>query len=406
MSKAPYSNPIHITSAGQESTLKRIPLGEGAYNEFFVRDLVFQHPSSLPVDQIDRSYKGLIPVCKEIKTPAGPLDALYVTPEGRLVILEAKLWRNPEARRKVVAQVLDYAKELRRWDYEDLQREVSRCTQEKGNALYQLVHQRNHDISESDFVDEVTRNLAAGRFLLLIVGDGIREGTAAITDFLSGAGTLEFTFGLVELAIYQFRDNSLLVQPRVLAKTVIIQRSVVVLKENSLLFDEEVDELTETGDVELKPHEVYYSQFWPDFISQLKLDDASQPMPSRKPEGRRFGNIFFPMPPDRNQVWVTLYFSKKDNQIGVFLTMKKGDLAGYIFEKLKSERPSIEADLGMTPEWSEEQGKYKIIVRKNMEDLFAERNKVLIKGFFAETLNRFVNVFRPRLERIGEELKE
>ena len=34
-----------------------------------------------------------------------------------------------------------------------------------------------HDtLVEADFVDDVTRNLNEGRFLLMVVGDGIREG--------------------------------------------------------------------------------------------------------------------------------------------------------------------------------------------------------------------------------------
>ena len=45
---------------------------------------------------------------------------------GRIIILEAKLWRNPESKRKVIAQILDYASELTRWSFEDLEREVSR----------------------------------------------------------------------------------------------------------------------------------------------------------------------------------------------------------------------------------------------------------------------------------------
>ena len=40
---------------------------------------------------------------------------------------------------------------------------------------------------------------------------GIREGAGAITDFLENFGTLEFTFGLVELALYSGLDEGLLV---------------------------------------------------------------------------------------------------------------------------------------------------------------------------------------------------
>ena len=37
------------------------------------------------------------------------LDNLIMTNRGQLALVEVKLWRNPEARRKVVAQALDYA---------------------------------------------------------------------------------------------------------------------------------------------------------------------------------------------------------------------------------------------------------------------------------------------------------
>jgi hypothetical protein len=48
-------------------------------------------------------------------TPAGPLDALFINRHGALGLVKCKLWRNPQARREVVGQILDYAKELARW---------------------------------------------------------------------------------------------------------------------------------------------------------------------------------------------------------------------------------------------------------------------------------------------------
>ena len=93
---------------GTTTTLPRLSLGNSVsadhYNEDYVRNLAFDNPACLPIAEIDSAYRDAVPVCKELNTPAGPLDALFVTPEGRLVVLEAKLWRNPEARRKVVAQ--------------------------------------------------------------------------------------------------------------------------------------------------------------------------------------------------------------------------------------------------------------------------------------------------------------
>jgi hypothetical protein len=127
-----YGNPLLIQN-GTPHRLNRIQLDGKEYNEDYIMNLVFDHPSCLPIAELDGAYKGAVSICKELRTPAGPLDALLVNPDGRLVVIEAKLWRNPQARREVVAQVLDYAKELSRWDYEDLQRAVSQNTGRKGN---------------------------------------------------------------------------------------------------------------------------------------------------------------------------------------------------------------------------------------------------------------------------------
>lgn len=406
MSTSQYSSPLRVDLSSKNNpieVLERISISSNkdGFNEAFIQDLVFRYPASLPIDQIDRSFSPLIPVCCELRTPSGPLDVLYVTPEGRLVILEAKLWRNPESRRKVVAQILDYAKELRKWDYEDLQREVSRATGKKGNILYELIKADNSKISESEFVDEVSRSLQKGQFLLLIVGDGIREGAAAITDFLSDVGNMEFTFGLVELAIYKSRGEELIVQPRVLAKTVILQRIVVSLKDNQLEIE---GSDSEDESVELKDYEIYYGDFWPEFIDRLQLDDASQPMPTRKLVGRKFGNIFFAMPPGGHHAWITVFFEQKQSSVGVFLTFRRGDYSNIAYEKLLAQKDEVNSDLGIDVEWRSSGGKNMILISKRFDDLFADRHRDEIMQFFSETVNRFVNTFRPRLQRIVEDL--
>ena len=109
MSDTCYAKPILVKDSGESLLLERVPVsGEGSdYDEAFIQDLAFRHPKCLPINESDRAYEDIIPVCIELNTPAGPLDILYVTPKGRLVIVEAKLWRNPEARRKVIGQILD-----------------------------------------------------------------------------------------------------------------------------------------------------------------------------------------------------------------------------------------------------------------------------------------------------------
>ena len=77
----------------------------------------------------------------------------------------------------------------------------------------------------------MSRNLRLGRFLLIIAGDGIQEGAEQIAAFLQRHIGLHFTLSLVEMSLWgSLDDGRVLVQPRILAKTVQIERAVVRLE--------------------------------------------------------------------------------------------------------------------------------------------------------------------------------
>ena len=109
-----FATPLIVRPDNTSLSLERVALSgaapAAAYSEDWLQDLLYRHPQALPVAEIDDSFSGLIPVCREMETPVGPVDVVYVTRTGRPVIVEAKLWRNPEARRKVIGQILDYAR--------------------------------------------------------------------------------------------------------------------------------------------------------------------------------------------------------------------------------------------------------------------------------------------------------
>ena len=114
------------SSSGGAEPLKLVARqGGDAVSEAYIQALVHEHPECLPIAEIDAMFSHPVPICTELNTPAGPIDNFMVTPSGLPVLVECKLWRNPEARREVVSQILDYAKELSRWSSSDAQREVS-----------------------------------------------------------------------------------------------------------------------------------------------------------------------------------------------------------------------------------------------------------------------------------------
>ena len=227
-----------IIIAGEVSRVlqrKRIGGKDGSHDEKWLQTLLHRHPTCIPMDQIEPGLRELVPVCMELPLPSGYVDNLLITPEGDIVIVEAKLWRNPEARREVVAQALDYANSLFGMDYVALESAALKGDfdgAEKPTRLYDIFN--NPDtLDEPAFVDAVNTNLRNGRIVVLVVGDGIRTDAESLVDGLQSHAGFHFTFALIELAIYRSgQDEDLIAVPRTLVKTYMVERGIVRIEDD------------------------------------------------------------------------------------------------------------------------------------------------------------------------------
>lgn len=398
-------SPLLINADKTEHRLERVPLGDTAtYTENWLQDLLYRHPQCLPAAELDHIYDVIVPLCREMSTDAGPIDVVYATPSGRLVIVEAKLWRNPEARRKVIAQILDYAKELSAWDYEELDKQFRRARRrelggQEPPSLFEVVRAVKPDLDEARFVDSVARYLQRGEFLLLIVGDGIREGAGALAEFLEGHGTLHFTFGLVEVAIYRTSADALLVQPRVVSRTEIVRRFVVQLPDGRALRESDaaaVDSDLEVDDPTLAAERDKYQSFWKEFLDTLSLDDQSQPISAPA----RTTNQYFRLPAT-STASICAYVAQSSGEAGVYLTFSKGAIGDRIYAALLAERVAIDADLGVPVDWHVSQGKGWVVAKQAYSGLILKDQRRDAQTFMRDRVNRFVNVFRGRIERLA-----
>jgi hypothetical protein len=402
-----FATPLIVRADGGSTALVRVALSRAdsgaAYSEDWLQDLLYRHPHALPVAEIDDSFSGLVPVCREMDTPVGPVDVVYVTPTGRPVIVEAKLWRNPESRRKVIGQILDYAKELSRWNYETFDAAVRRARRaeegEQPKGLVDLLGFAPESPEAARFFDALSQSLKRGDLLLLIVGDGIREGVGAITEFLEGHASLHFTFGLVEMAIYTMPDGGQLVQPRVLAQSTIVRRIVVDLRHESIEASEAVEEDEDPGvSPEVLADRERFRRFWQGFLGNLRLDDQGQPV--RGPAKSQ--NQYFPMPKG-SDAWVSAYLAPSVKRAGVYLTFSKGPIGDRLYAALRDDKAEIERALGIPVEWESDGVKHWIVTANNFAgDLIRDRSAEL-EPLLADHVNRYVNVFRPRLEKLVRE---
>jgi len=299
---------------------------------------------------------------------------------------------------------LDYAKDLSRWSYEGFDAAVRSARRTAGESpdslgLFDTVRRYEPSVDESQFHDSVSQRLRKGDFLLLIVGDGIREGVGAITQFLEGHGTLHFTFGLVEMAIYRLPDGGLLVQPRMLAQSTIVRRTVIDLAEN-LAAQERAESEGDAEEVSeaLRANRAQFTAFWERFLKELTLDDKSQP-PSAP---NKSANQFFAMP-SGSSAWVSAYVAQSLQRVGVYLTFTKGPLADRLYSRLKDDREEIDAALGVPVDWESDGAKHQVVARKAFPGRLLEDHGDEIRPWLTDHVNRFVTVFRPRLARLVEE---
>lgn len=402
---------VLMNDDGAPDVVSRVPQGE-ARREHTLRDLIYDNPTMMPVHELDPSYGRLFTVAKELNIPGvGFVDVLLADERGRLVIVECKLWRNPQARREVVGQILDYARELSRYAYEDLQRQISVATKRAGNVLYEMARSVGSDLDEASFVDRVARDLTAGRFLLLVVGDGIAEGTRRIGEYLRDQPGLSFEFGLIEIAEYRFAEPNgaerVIVHPRVIAQTTVIERHVIRSEVPGLVIDP-VEEAaprsrssspsSSTGSAALSDASQTWTRFVEAFVRETRFDDPAQPSPRRG--GIGWMRIQLP-----NNLYINAYRSAGMNNIGVSVRFPGAEGAD-LWWALMAEQDDVDrefTDGGLpAPEWTEENGVPMLILRQASPTPWDDAAEAGQRQWLGQAANQFVNSLRPRLQRLGD----
>lgn len=182
--------------------------------ESWFRDAIFDEPELVigpcrTGGRVDAD-EVWIPWRIEVNFGSGPIDVLLLSSHGRIGIVETKLSYNPQKRREVVAQVLDYALSLQEADREDLP-----------------------DIPDSPYApleEDLLDCLRSGRFLLVIAGDALDPRALRLSQsMLARHLTSEWDLAMVDLNVYRRHpgDPTLLVVPELLGTVQAELRQVV-----------------------------------------------------------------------------------------------------------------------------------------------------------------------------------
>jgi hypothetical protein len=387
-----YGNFVLFEDSGKFETGKRVYVGDmKGKDEAWLRDIIFTHPEIIPIDDIDPTFGPLVPLCRELRTDAGPIDAVFINERGRLTLVECKLWKNPQARREVVAQTLDYVSAMAAWSSADLQRQVAAALGQQGNIPFHVVRkQTGGSLREPVFVDAVSRSLREGRILVLIAGDGIREGMQSLTELVNRNATKAFSFGLIEVALYQFSKDRIAIQPRILMESEAVTREVVIVtpKADGRVIDEQI----EVGDDDAKSGSRVHNRTWWAPLLKMKFDDPEQEPPFWAGTNNLVLKTPFPgirvkaaSLKDRHFIEVFVSATKSED-LNIIRRLAKRD-RNYLLDRLPKGTVINDPELG----WP--------VAIKNLEAL-ADSEKY---AWLEKNLNAFANVLRPRLRKWYEE---
>lgn len=191
----------------------RVTAKDLGLQETWFRDAIFREPElvvaacrvagRVPADE------AWLPWRTEANFGSGPIDVLLVSSHGRIGIVETKLSYNPQKRREVVAQVLDYALSLQESDRDDLPELPAS--------------------PDAPLEEDLQECLAAGRFLLVIAGDALDPRALRLSQSLLARHlTSEWDLAMVDLNVYRAASSEeLFVVPELLGTVQSDLRQVV-----------------------------------------------------------------------------------------------------------------------------------------------------------------------------------
>lgn len=382
------ATPVHGAAVGDEKLIQR---------------LAFQHPELIPIEEIDPGAGQVAPLCRELALQGAGgsvfLDMLGVTRRGRLVLVECKLWRNPQARREVIGQILEYAALMRKLSYGDLtalvQRRVRRVS---SNLLWDLARERLGLEDEAAFVDAVSDSLAQGAFDLVVLGDGIRRELEAVRGYMEAASGLRSRLALVEVNAWRDDQGRTLFVPQVALRTRVIEHRAGLDAPPAA----QVQRSPEADGYEPAPSPAQEATrasnraFWQRFIDEVEFSHPDQPKPTHG------GNnwVRLPLPVVPAVAYRALGSDRANPQLGFFLRFH-GEAPSPVYGALVEMMPELEREIGVPLRhgWIAQRNCWDIAIDAPAEVLATDEAQL---RWLLTAADKVVTAFRPRLAQLSE----
>lgn len=194
---------ILIRNRGSESWKPIEPLKAP---EIELQKLLVDSPEILPFEDLEVSFVIMIP---EFSLSSGAADILAFSADGDIAIIECKRADNPDVKRKVIGQIIEYASYLWGMSYGEVDEHIR---QKEGKSLVELVRERaKGDWDEDNFRKGVEDSLEKGKFSLIIAVDEINEELKRTIQYLNECGSPAYSIYALEMRRFKQDDIEIMI---------------------------------------------------------------------------------------------------------------------------------------------------------------------------------------------------
>jgi hypothetical protein len=187
---------------------------EGYSGEAHLQEILFRDPDIVPVEDIssDTELSPIKLMLKEVGLPgSGATDLVGIDKNGNIYIIETKLARNPEVRRQVIGQILEYAAFLHEKGLDWLDDVVKK---QKNVSISEYFDKLNDpDWDKESFEQNLRDNLNLGTFKLFIAVDEMNPDLQRIINYMENVLSMEIY--ALELRYFKDKDGMEILVPNV-----------------------------------------------------------------------------------------------------------------------------------------------------------------------------------------------
>lgn len=191
--------------------------------ERILQENIQRLPELIPIEDAIGQQVALLPIGMEVQVGSGAIDILMLDSEGVLTIVETKLAKNPESRREVIGQVLEYGAHISEWSLLDVEREAERffrsgdAPSEHKNSTFKAAIERfldaaGQEIKEpQELLNRIAENLHSGRLRLIVASDQLLEVALKTITFVNAYSSFEMY--LLQVTCYVDGDGTSIYVP-------------------------------------------------------------------------------------------------------------------------------------------------------------------------------------------------